>query len=149
MDHGSLADRVLVTQEVAPASASSGAKNGAGVDMAGWDGVLFAISVGAITGAGVIDGRAESDDNSGFNSATNVSGVNATGANVNAALTQVVNANTTQLIDVYKPSERYVRCVVTPAANTVAYAVTAIRYRAGGLLPPTQSAEQTIRVRCN
>jgi hypothetical protein len=140
--HLALSDQTLATQEIAPASASSGAKNGAGVDMQGWEGVAFHISIGAITGAGVADARVTEDDNSGFNSQTNIT---------NAALTQIpaANANTLHIIDVYRPSQRYVRCVLTPADNTVVYAVTAVRYRRAGLLPPTQAANQTVKVAAN
>lgn len=132
-----LSAEVLATQALGPASASSGAKLGAGVDMQGWDGVMFVINIGAITGAGVADAYVVRDDNSGFNSQTNING---------AVLTQVVNANTLQIIDVFRPSERYVRLILTPGANTVLYSATAIRYRRSGLLPPSQSAEQVVRV---
>jgi hypothetical protein len=149
MAHNSLADSVLVTQELGPATAASGAKNGTGVDMQGWDGVMFVVNTGAITGAGVLDGRAEMDDNSGFNTPTNVSGVNATGSTLNAALTQISNANGVAIIDVYRPSERYVRAVLTPAVNSVLYSCVAVRYRRAGVLPPTQSATEVVRVRAN
>lgn len=138
--HLSLSDQTLATQELGPASASSGAKNGAGVDMQGWEGVAFYINIGAITGAGVIDARVEEDDNSGFNTPANIT---------DAALTQVANANTIQIIDVYRPTSRYVRLVATPAANTVLYTAMAIRYRRAGLLPATQAAEQTVKVAAN
>lgn len=149
MGHQSLADSVLTTLEIAPKSSSSSTTNGAGVDMAGWDAVMFIVSVGAISTGGKLDGYVDGDDNSGFNTATNISGVNATGANVNAVLTQVSNANTTHIIDVYRPSERYVRLNLTPSDNTVLHGAIAMRYRRTGILPPTQAAEQVVRVRQN
>ncbi len=147
--HMGLSDSVLITQELGARTASSGAQNGTGVDMQGWEGVLFVIDVGAITGSGTLDAIAQSDDNSGFNSPTNVSGVNAAGVNTTASITQVTNANVQVLLEVYRPTERYVRLVATPAANAVLHQATAIRYRRTGVLPPTQSATQRVQVRQN
>lgn len=135
-----LSAEVLPIQSIGPASASSGAKLGAAVDMQGWDGVMYVINIGAITGSGVADAYVVSDDNSSFTSQTNING---------AALTQVVNANTMQIIDVFKPTERYNRIILTPAANTVAYSVTAVRYRRSGILPASPVAEQTVVVAQN
>jgi hypothetical protein len=136
MQHN-LSKNVLVSQEVTHRSITGGAVNGAGVDMQGWDGVMFIVDLDAVTGSGTLDARVVRDDNSGFNSATNISG---------AALTQMVNANTAGIIDVYRPSERYVRAVITQAANTVIAGVTAVRYRRTGILPPTQSAAEVVVV---
>ena len=133
-----LSQNVLVSQEVTHRSITGGAVNGAGVDMQGWDGVMFIFDLDAVTGSGTLDARVVRDDNSGFNSATNIT---------NAALTQMTNANTSGIIDVFRPSERYVRAVITQAANTVIAGVTAIRYnRNGKVLPPTQSAAEVVKV---
>ena len=139
--HDSLADRTLMSMAVNPASLS-GATNGSAIDMQGWDGCCFVISIGAITGAGSLDAKVQSDDNSGFNSATDIT---------NAALTQVVAAtnNNVAVIDVYRPTERYLRLVLTQAVNTVLAGATAIRYRRSGILPPTQSAVQVVRLAQN
>lgn len=147
--HNSLADSVLTTLEIGPKTANTGTTNGTGVDMQGWEGVMFVVAVGAITGSGKLDGYADMDDNSGFNSATNITGVNATGSNVNAVLTQVANANTTHIIDIYRPTERYVRLNLTASVNLVLHGAVAIRYRRAGILPASQSAEQLVRVRMN
>lgn len=139
MQHDSLSDRTLLVPAMPPQSMTGGAVNGTTVDTLGWDGVRFEFSVGVITGAGVLDARIVRDDNSGFSSQTNIA---------NAALTQVTNAspNSVHVIDVYRPSERYLRAVVTQAANTVIASATATLYRRSGILPPTQTAAQVVRV---
>ena len=147
--HNSLADSVLTTLEIGPKTANTGTTNGTGVDMQGWEGVMFVVAVGAITGSGKLDGYVDMDDASNFGSATNVTGVNATGSNVNAVLTQVANANTTHIIDIYRPTERYVRLNLTASVNSVLHGAVAIRYRRAGILPATQSAEKLVRVRMN
>lgn len=132
-----LSSEVLATQSLGPASASSGAKLGAAIDMQGWDGVTYLINIGAITGSGVADAYVVRDDNSSFTSQTNIA---------NAAVAQMTAANTLHIIDVWKPTERYNRIILTPADNTVLYSVTAVRYRRAGILPPTQSATQVVSV---
>jgi hypothetical protein len=121
--------------DVPPQSiAASSAANGAGVDMAGWDGVMFVLALGAIDGTQ--DMKAQSDDNSGFSSATDITG---------AAITQVAATgdNKLYILDVYRPGERYVRSVVTNGAGATAdfQAVIAIRYRGSGRFPLTQHAD--------
>ena len=137
--HQSPTDSFLISQSHPPVSMGSGAVNGNVIDMAGWMGCAFVIEVGAITGAGTLDARVTRDDNSGINSATNIT---------NAALTQVAAAanNNVFVIDVRNPAERYLRLVLTQAANTVIAGATAIRYGRDGILPPTASAIQTVKV---
>lgn len=139
--HQGLADNVLITQELAPQAATT-VQTGDGVNVIGWDGVQFAINLGAFTGAAVCDARVVGSANANFSGATNVA---------NAALVQVPAANNNNLfiIDVYKPTNLYLRCLVTPAANTLLLAVTATRYKRGGVLPPTQAALQYVKVQEN
>lgn len=137
--HDSLFDSTDPATNVPAQSMTGGtAVNGSAVDMQGWDGAAFIINIGAITGAGTLDARITRDDNSGFNSPTNVTG---------AALTQVTNANpnSVAVIDVFQPSERYLRAVLTQGANTVIAGATVVRYRRNGILPPTTSAAQIVR----
>lgn len=139
---GSTADD-LIAQEIAPQSMTGGAAvNGSGVDMSGFEDALFVVHVGAITGAGTLAARLESDDNSSFTTPTNIT---------NAALVNVTNTtpNNVMILGVARPTERYVRCVVTQATNTVVAGVTSIRKRRTGLLPPTAAASQTVVVKSN
>jgi hypothetical protein len=139
---GSAADD-LIANEIPPQSITSGAAiNGAGVDMQGWEDVLFVIQLGAFTGAGTLAARLESDDNASFTSTANITG---------AALVNVTNTqpNNVAVLGVARPTERFVRCVITQATNTVVAGVTSIRKRRTGLMPPTAAAVQTVVVKSN
>ena len=143
MTHQSPAEFLSWSQEIAPiASAASTATNGNGVDMQGWSGVLFVLNLGATDGT--VDMKAQRDDNSGFSSATDITG---------AAITQVTATgdNKLYMLDVWRPSERYVRAVVTTGAGATAdqLGVTAIRYRGTGRFPISQhsSVAELVKVR--
>lgn len=132
MTHQSPAEFMAFSQEIAPiASAASTATNGAGVDMQGWRGVLGILTLGATDGT--VDMKAQRDDNSSFSSAADITG---------ASITQVAGTgdNKLYMLDVYAPSERYVRFVVTTGAGATAdqLGVVAVRYRGTGRFPITQ-----------
>lgn len=137
MNHSALADKVLVSQVVPPQNVLGTMINSSGVDMSGWDGVQFVIAHGVFGASATFNAYVTRDDNSGFNTPTNVP---------NAALAQITTANGVAIIDVYRPSERYVRIQVTGHANGVQAGVTAHRYRRSGILPPTQAAVQVVRI---
>lgn len=136
--HQGLSDHVLTTQEIPPQNASS-VQSGAGVNMVGWDGVRFTVNLGQFIGSAVCDARVVGSANANFSGQVNVT---------NAAITQAVaaNANNVWTIDVLRPTNLYLRCLVTPAANNVLISVTADRYKRGGVLPPTQAAIQSVKV---
>lgn len=137
--HMGIADNVLITQAHSAASQTS-VQNGAAVDMQGWDGVAFVINVGTMAAGATLDAYLARDDNSGFNSSTNIA---------NAAITQLANTSNANMaiLEAWRPAERYVRAVVTPAVGAVVFGVTAIRYRrSGGILPPTQTAAEHIKI---
>jgi hypothetical protein len=123
---------------------ASAGVDGAGVDMKGWDGVLFILALGVIDGTQ--DMKAQGDDNSSFTSATDIT---------DAAITQVAGTgdNKAYLLDVWRPTERYIRSRVDNGAGAVAdfQAVIAMRYRATGRLPLTQHADigELIKVAVN
>ena len=137
--HQSIGHDVLFKQAVPAQSMGSGAVNGAVIDTQGWAGVAFIVEVGAITGAGTLDARITEDTAVGMGSATNVT---------NATLTQVAAAsnNNVAIIDYRLPAKRYVRVILTQAANTVLASATAVLYGRDGILPPTQSAIQVVTV---
>jgi hypothetical protein len=96
-----------------------------GVDLAGFDGVLFVGICGTITGAGTITmaGEQSSDDGSsdGFSALT--------GASAQAS----GNADSDKLliVDIFQPNKRYVRTQLTRAtANSVWGGTLAILYKA-------------------
>lgn len=129
----------LVTMEV-PGSSPGAGVNGIGVDMqesGGWDGVLFEMSVGVIGNGGTLDMRVVGSANANFSGAVNIA--DADNSSNNASITQIANtvANVIVAIDVYRPTNRYVRAVVTAATNNANVAVTARRYRNQGRTPMT------------
>jgi hypothetical protein len=141
MPHSGLSDSILTTQEIPPQNATT-AQTGTGVNMQGWDGVRFTINLGVLTGSVVVDARVVESANANFSGAVNVA---------NAAVTQIANTspNNVAIIDVYRPTNQYVRCVVTPAVNGAFVSVQADRYKRGGVLPPTQAAIQHVKVVAN
>lgn len=136
--HQGLSDSVLVTQEVPPQNAST-VQSGTGISMVGWDGVQFTINLGAMIGSAVCDARVVGSANANFSGQTNISG---------AALTQIAaaSANNVFIIDVYRPVNLYVRCLITPSVNNALISATAARYKRGGVLPPTQAAAEVVKV---
>lgn len=140
MIHSSLADSVLIRgQHIKTQALVATAVNGTALDMQGWDGVLFVIPYGVFGTNGTLTGLVQRDDNSGFNTPTNIA---------NSSITQVnaANANATVMVDVYQPSERYVRMQLTGQTNGVTAGCVAIQYRRTGILPPTQDANEVVRV---
>lgn len=140
MSHLGLSDRVLTNNHIPMQSASSGAKNGTALDMQGWDGVRFVIPHGTFGVNSTLDGLVQMDDNSGFNSPTNIA---------NSNLTQITTANGVAQIEIWRPTERYVRLQLTPGVNAVIFGATADQYRRGGAVPATQNAVQTVKVQSN
>lgn len=139
--HQSLADMTLVVPAFGPAALGAGANAGILVDTLGWDGVKFDISVGALTSAATIDAYVKRDSASGFTTSTNVT---------NAALVQITssaaNSNSVSTIDVYRPSQRYLKLILTSAAASVSVSAVATLYKRSGVMPATQTALQTVKV---
>lgn len=138
--HGGYMRTMLSTVEVNSKDGAAASSNGAGVDMQGWDGVIFQAIVGTIGNGGTFDMRVVESANSNFSGAVNITG---------AALTQVPNTqpNTVYSIDVFRPTNRYVRVNATVGTNNVNYGVIAHRYRHVGRAPltlPTNSQYVTV-----
>jgi len=140
--HAGLSDSSLVTTHIPPQSMAAGAVNGTAIDMQTWEGVAFHINIGAITGLGALDAFVRTSLVVGMTSPTNVT---------NAALVQVLaaNNNNVAVIEVWRPTQRFIQLVATQSVNTVVAGVTAVQYRRGGILPPTQSAVQYVKVAQN
>lgn len=118
----------LTDIEVAPKLYTAGGTNGAGVDMQGWDGVVFEANIGAMVAGSTFDMRAVGSANSNYSGAVNITG---------AAITQVPNTQNGIMasIDVWRPTNRYVRTVSTVAVDNVNYGITSRRYRYTGRSP--------------
>jgi hypothetical protein len=110
--------------------------------MQGWDGCEYVFNLGAMTSSATFDARIVSSANANMSGATNVT---------NAALTQVTTAtpNNVFIIDVWRPTDRYLRSATQPATANTQFASVARRYRRAGILPPTQAATQVVKVAVN
>lgn len=101
------------------------------IDMAGWDGCLFLVMLGTITGSGTATlaiGQAATD--------TTVDAL--TGAS--AVATGSADSDLFLIVDIYQPTDRYLGGTLTTAtANSVIGGVVAIQYR-GRSKPVTQAA---------
>lgn len=104
-------------------------RNGATLDMSGWDGVLVVCKHATIAGSAAGDIHMEQGADSGLSDAADLAGT--------AIAIADDDDDQTFVIDLYKPTERYVRAVVTKnAANAQAESVLYIQYR-GRKLPVT------------
>jgi hypothetical protein len=145
MYHQSPAEDLQFALEVTPQSvAASTAVNGIGVDMKGFDGVLFVVFKGA--GNQTLDMKAQSDVVSGFGTAADIA---------SAAITQLATGanNIGAILDVWRPTKRFVRAVVTTGAGVTLdiVSVMSIRYRRSGLIPATLDAtiSQLVKIQQN
>ena len=101
------------------------------VDMAGYDSVMFIISLGTQVAGAVITATAEQATTSGGAYAPIVDGIS--GNNAAATFTDVGgnSDNGVLVVDVLRPLEEFVECVVTRAtANSVINNVIAVQYNA-------------------
>ena len=139
--HLSLADNVLIGVDI-PSQIASANVNGTVQDMQGWNGCMFIFNLGAMTSGATFDARIVSSANANMSGATNVT---------SAALTQVTTAtpNNAFIIDVWRPTDRYLRSATQPATANSQLSSVAVRYRRTGILPPTQSATQVVKVAQN
>lgn len=135
--HSGPSDTMLTRVVRAPISANGTATNSAAIDMTGWSAARFVITLGILGTNGTVDANVISSDNSNLSGAAVING---------SALTQVVNANTVQIIDVFNPQKRYIALQTTGQTNGCLISATVDLYRRSGILPPTQVAEQYKRV---
>jgi hypothetical protein len=141
MSHQSLADTVLLAQDIAAQTASANVA-GTTFDMQGWDGILYEFNIGAMASGATFNAIVNNSANSNMSGSTAVT---------NATFTSIANTANTNLyiLDVWRPTNRYVATIAEPATANVTFGSVAIRYRRSGLLPPTQSASQVIKVAVN
>jgi len=128
-----------VTRVSNAVAAGSTDANGTGVDMAGFDGVLFIAALGAIVATGVqgLKAQASTDDGS-----TDTYG-DLAGTLVAAADT---DDNKLLMLDVIAPTKQWVRPVVERAtANATIDGVVAIQYGAANK-PTTQDATTVVAI---
>jgi len=137
-----LLKNVKIDQILGYTAAGTDAKTSDIIDMSGYDGCLFIAEFDTIIEAGTINVQVlqnTADSTSGMAAVAGTAAHTVTAAN--AALSQSAIA-----VDIYRPAERYLEVIVTPATqNAVICGVTAIRYKGkmgpdanGDLLKGTQ-----------
>ncbi len=130
----SLLNDVVIDRVLIDTAAGQAATAGDILDMAGFEGVIFIAKLGDVTDTSVVTLTAQQ------NTANSSSGM----ATLSGSATYTAGAtnadNNLLVLDVYRPTERYVRPVLTSAtANAVKNGIIAIRY-GSRKLPATQGA---------
>jgi hypothetical protein len=139
--HLGLSQSTLVAQDIAPQIASANVA-GTVFDMQGWDGIMYEFNIGAMASSATFTAIINNSANANMSGSTAVT---------NATFTSIANTANTNLaiIEVYRPSQRYIASLAEPASANVTFGSTAIRYRRTGVLPPTQVAIQQVLIDVN
>lgn len=128
----SLIDEIKVDQILAPLSRTANTYKSTGVDMEGYDGVLFILNVGDIASSGTFDAEAVSDSQANLSTSVDIEGT---------AITQLTDSDDNKAVAIQvagKMPARYLGVKVVTAAAASLSSVTAIRYR-GRHAPITQA----------
>jgi crotonobetainyl-CoA:carnitine CoA-transferase CaiB-like acyl-CoA transferase len=127
-----LAQNVKITRVLNAVAAGQTAQNGAVIDMANFEGVVFLAAFGTLDAGAVTGLKAQQGLQPNLSDAADLAG---------AALAIADTADNKLLVlDVFRPAERYVRAVVTRGtADAVIDGVIAIQYGAR-VMPATQDA---------
>ena len=121
-----LSKNIKVTACLVYASGTA-SRNGAILDMSGWDGVIALVQHGTIAGSAVGDVHWEQDTASGGGTMADLAGT--------AIAVADDDDDEVWVMDLYRPLERYVRAVVTKdGSHAQAETVTYIQY-SGTKLP--------------
>ena len=116
---------IKITRVLNAVAAGTSAQNGSILDMQRYEGVLFIALFGTLTATQVTSIKAQQDTDSAGGTMADLYGT-LVGPLADA------DSNKCLVLDVLKPRERYVRCVVNRAtANAVIDGVIAIQYAAG------------------
>ncbi|MCS6289425.1 MAG: hypothetical protein H8K10_10655 [Nitrospira sp.] len=122
---------IKVTRVMNAVAAGTSVQNSSVLDMSGWDGVVFIAALGALTATQVTGLKGQQGQASNLSDAADLIGT-AVGPLADG------DSNKCLALDIYRPQERYVRCVVTRGtANAVIDGVIAIQYR-GSKAPAVQ-----------
>ena len=133
MVSGALLESIKVKRVMNAVAAGTTDQNSTEVDMQGWDGVLFIATFGALTATQVTQIKAQQDVVTGMAGAADLAGT-LVGPLADG------DGNKCLALDIYRPQERFVRCVVDRGtANAVIDGVLAIQYK-GRLTPTIQDA---------
>ena len=126
-----LSENVKITSALDYTSGTAD-RNGATLDMAGFDGVLVICKLAAIATSATTSIKMQSGDASDMSDAADLTGTGVTIADD--------DDNEVKYIDLYQPRERYVRCVMDKdTSNACAESVVYVQYRSktGPITQPT------------
>jgi hypothetical protein len=135
----------ITTQILAPVLVDQSAANtlSSAADMNGYDRVKLIYNLGAMVNGAILSSWAVESNESNLGNNTNITG---------AVLTNITNVsnNNVAIIDIHRPTKRYVGVVVDAAtANITTLSVLAERFRGSGVVPPTSPAQQYVSVQAN
>ena len=141
-----LAQNIKISYGGAPVAAALNTdQNTARLDMQGFDGVIYLVSIVDSVATGVATLKVEANT---ANSDTNMAAITGATATVTCAVNDDINGEIL-VVDVYRPLKRYVQGVITSATADIAFGDTiAIQY-SGVKLPVTVAAsiaQQTVVV---
>lgn len=135
--NGLLSNNISIREVGAPISAASNTdSNSDRIDMSGWDGVIFVASVTDSVATGVGTLKVEQ------NTADSDSGMAAL-SGASAAATCAINDDLNDkllVVDVYRPTERYVQAVRTSATANIAFGTLFAILYAGSKFPVSDHA---------
>lgn len=121
----SITKNIKITRVSAAAAAAQTAVNSSIIDMQGFDGVLFLAMTGDVSDTSVLTLKAEQ------NTANSTSGMAALGGAATFTAGATSADNKVLALDVFKPTERYLRAVLTRGtANAAVDGIIAIQYGA-------------------
>lgn len=125
---GGMNERVKITWVADYASANTTDVNGTGVNMAGYEGVIFIAKYGTAAADNVLLLEGSSDD------AGSDAYAELTGTQLGAGASDEV-----QWVEIYRPGEKWVRCVAERGTSSTLLGIVAIQYGAA-----SQAVDNTI-----
>jgi hypothetical protein len=132
MPNLNLLKEIKVTRVLNAVAAGTTNQTSSTIDMESWDGVMFVASFGTLTGGAVTNIYARQGQQSGMGDAADLAGTKVSIPDT--------DSNKVLVLDVFRPAERYVNCIVGRAtANAVIDGVVAIQYK-GRVTPSVQPA---------
>ena len=127
-----LAQNVKITRALNAVAAGQTAQNGAVIDMANFEGIVFIAALRTLASGAVTGIKAQQGNQANLSDAADLAGT--------AVSIADTEDNELLVLDIYRPAERYVRAVVTRGtADAVIDGVIAIQY-GPRVLPATQDA---------
>lgn len=135
MIYGNLLEGVKITKLTDATAAGTSAINSGIVDMAGYDGVVFLTSTGTVLATGTATIKAQQGAASNLSDAADLTGTSQSFVDT--------DDNKSVAIDIKRPVERYLRCVITRAvANSDWGPIWALQYRTRQM-PVTQGLDKS------